>query len=63
MGIDPNYLEDLVTNGWKCLNCGERVKDGHVRISEFAIDFSGICRSETCRVLPPGGNPYCVVIS
>lgn len=61
--IDPKFLQDAVELGWKCLNCGERVPNSCKWLDEKKIVFSGLCRSDTCRKLPPGGNPFEVVIS
>ncbi len=66
MSVDPNFIEEILTKGWRCLNCGEnvpnscQVTDRHEMVQ--AIVCHGICRSETCKELPPGGNPFHVVI-
>ena len=63
--IDKEFLAGLMEDGWRCLNCGEHVPNS-CRImntnhgSKFVCD--GKCVSETCRELPPGGNPFYVVI-
>ena len=45
------------------MNCGERVLDAEVKFSEHGVMFSGICKSEICRKLPPGGNPFMIAFS
>lgn len=63
MSVDPKFIEEIMTKGWRCLYCGENVPDS----CDFTVDGNvvcgGMCRSDTCRQLPPGGNPFHVVIS
>jgi len=65
VGIKEEQLHEWLEKGWRCLNCGEHVPDS-CRImntahgAKFVCD--GKCTSETCRELPPGGNPFYVVI-
>jgi hypothetical protein len=49
---------DWYENGPKCMNCGERVMDAERILSEEGLVLKGICKSTTCRKLPPGGNPF-----
>lgn len=59
-----NAAEDWFMNGPPCMNCGERVLDAEKIISPGeGIIFKGICKSEVCRVLPPGGNPFMYILS
>ncbi len=60
--IDPHHLQELVDRGWRCLNCGAHVPESCKLISETKIVFEGMCQSDTCEKLPPGGNPFFVVI-
>jgi hypothetical protein len=57
--MKPEQVEDWIENGPPCLNCGERVPDAE-RFGNppDGIGWRGICRSRTCRELPPGGNPF-----
>jgi predicted SprT family Zn-dependent metalloprotease len=65
MSVKEEHLQELLNYGWRCLNCGEHVPNS-CRIIEtrhgtkFVCD--GKCTSETCVKLPPGGNPFYVVI-
>jgi len=46
------------------MNCGERVleaKQTHSPGEGFV--FEGICKSEVCKLLPPGGNPFMYILS
>ena len=54
---------DWYKNGPTCLNCGERVPEAHKILGENALIFHGICKSETCKKLPPGGNPFHIILS
>ena len=54
---------DWYKNGPPCLNCGERVLDAETILGESGVVFKGMCKSETCRKLPPGGNPFMFMIS
>ena len=62
MSVEPEFIEELLTKGWRCLYCGENVPNS-CKLSADGIVCGGMCRSETCRHLPPGGNPFHVVIS
>ena len=62
MGVDPEQLKELLVKGWRCLNCGEHVPDSCHFVSDGRIECGGMCTSLTCRNLPPGGNPFFVVI-
>lgn len=63
---------DWITCGFPCLNCGEHVPnsckteykiiDNELYISGDSVVFEGICKSKKCKKLPPGGNPFFVVI-
>jgi len=55
---------DWVTNGPPCLNCGERVPDARIihKEEKDTVIFKGMCKSSTCRVLPPGGNPFMYIL-
>lgn len=65
MSFKEEQLHEWLNHGWRCLNCGEHVPNS-CRIIEtnhgtkFVCD--GVCMSETCVELPPGGNPFYVVI-
>ena len=54
---------DWYERGPQCMNCGQRVLDAEVKFSEHGVMFSGICKSEICRKLPPGGNPFMIAFS
>jgi len=55
---------DWVMKGPPCMNCGERVLDAEVIHSPGeGVVFTGLCKSEVCRVLPPGGNPFTYILS
>jgi len=59
-----NAAEDWWLNGPPCMNCGERVleaKQTHSPGEGFV--FEGICKSEVCKLLPPGGNPFMYILS
>ena len=60
--IDEEHLRELIVKGWRCLNCGEHVPDSCHFTSDGKIECGGMCQSDTCRQLPPGGNPFYVVI-
>ena len=62
MVIKEEFLRELIEEGWRCLNCGERVPDSCSFTDDGKIVCGGICQSDVCRNLPPGGNPFYVVI-
>lgn len=70
MGVDPEQMLELMQRGWRCLNCGEHVPDSWKGSPDWfenphkldKIVFEGICTSHVCKDLPPGGNPFFVVI-
>ena len=67
MGDKEEQMRLWLEDGWRCLNCGEHVPDSCFIVFDEKKDISkfmcqGICRSDTCRELPPGGNPFYVVI-
>ena len=61
--MTPEQIMDWVRNGTPCLNCGERVEDAINILSDDGIIFQGLCTSEVCRELPPGGNPFLFMLS
>ena len=65
MGVKEEQLKEWLEKGWRCLNCGEHVP-GSCRIVEMVdgakMVCDGKCTSEVCRKLPPGGNPFMVVL-
>ena len=58
-----NTALDWYKNGPPCLNCGERVLDAEVVLGDSGVSFKGMCKSKTCRSLPPGGNPFMFIVS
>jgi len=58
-----NLAWDWYKNGPTCLNCGERVPDAQTILGEQALIFHGMCKSMTCQKLPPGGNPFHIILS
>lgn len=66
MSVKAEQLQEWLDHGWRCLNCGEyvpnscQIVDRHGLVQAFVC--SGKCTSETCVKLPPGGNPFYVVI-
>lgn len=65
MGIKEEQLQEWLDEGWRCLNCGEHVPNSCSIIGDpphHKFVCQGKCTSETCRQLPPGGNPFFVVI-
>ena len=70
MSMKVEQLLLWIEKGFQCLNCGEHVPNScktFNSLSEIkeveAIIFEGICKSDLCRQLPPGGNPFQVIIS
>ena len=57
-----NTALDWYTNGPPCLYCGERVEDAKTIVGLDGVIFKGMCKSETCKKLPPGGNPFIFMI-
>lgn len=62
MPIDEEFLREMMEKGWRCLNFGEHVPDSCSFTDDGNIECGGICQSDVCRQLPPGGNPFYVVI-
>lgn len=65
MAVKEEQLQEWLDKGWRCLKCGEHVPNScrimnTVHGAKFVCD--GKCTSEVCRELPPGGNPFYVVI-
>lgn len=61
--MDEETLIDWIENGFPCMNCGKQVPESFVACDdENGAIFKGICKSDVCRNLPPGGNPFWVQI-
>ena len=56
-------VEDWYKNGPPCLNCGERVPECEKILGKDGIVFRGMCKSDKCKELPPGGNPFMFILS
>ena len=56
-------ISDWIDDGPPCMNCGERVPDAEIIPGKDGIAFKGICKSNICRELPPGGNPFMYLVS
>lgn len=59
--VKGEHLYEWLEKGWRCLNCGEHVPNSCQIVGDKFV-CSGKCTSDTCRELPPGGNPFYVVI-
>jgi len=61
---DLSEFEDWIELGPPCMNCGERIEDCEILLNAEDLNkvtgviFRGMCRSNICRKLPPGGNPF-----
>lgn len=61
--MTPEQVLEWIRDGPPCMNCGESVPDAVVGISEAGVIFQGMCKSEVCSELPPGGNPFSYMLS
>ena len=60
-------VADWIDNGPPCLYCGGRVAKEDFQVildpDGEGVIFNGMCKSETCRKLPPRGNPFMFMVS
>ena len=61
--MDAEQVQDWIDNGPPCLNCGQRVPEAEMIASKNGFAWKGMCKSDICVKLPPGGNPFMFMLS